>query len=800
MKNTFKRLRVITLTAIIGFSMAACENPVAHTHQWGEYVVTTAATCTVKGSETRTCTLDPTHTETREIAIDPTAHNYGAWTQAKAPTETEDGEEIRTCTHSAEHKETRPIAALGHTHHWGEWTQTTAPTCTTAGIETRVCSLDATHTELRTGAAAFGHDFGEWILTTAPTVTESGIETRTCAHDPAHKETRSVSATGSPDHIHVWGDWSVTTTPACITAGEETRVCSLDSSHRETNPIDALGHDYGAWTETTVPTCTEAGIETRICSRDPSHTETQSGTAAFGHDYGDWTGTIAPTCTTAGVETRICSHDSSHTETRDGAAALGHDWEWRVTTPATVTADGIETKTCKHDSTHTDGTRTVYATGTVSLNFTLINNDTAYRVNKGTVSSGAVYIPAYRLYNGDYLPVTEIGSCADTYPDGAFSFTNITSITIPEGIISIGESAFGDWIFSQTIYIKGYASQAAADSAWGTGWRSYCNAAIRYWDGSSYHRPVCECNQEEHYLPCDCGGTDCNCDVNNAEIYCSETLPHDLEIEEKHVFLIGLDGWGSYSFENENFSMPMLKELMNNGSYTLQALNVMPSRSLPNWSSMFMGASPNITGYWTNNPSEAVSKIVDIYGLFPSIFTLLKGQRPQCKVAFFYQWKENGSLCPDNIIDTKQHINNLSNDISMVTDYIETEKPNFCSIIIGEPDVVGHSIGHNTQAYYNELSRLDGLIAQIIQSIKDSGIWDNSIIIFSSDHGGVGKGHGGNTHLERDIPFIVFGNNIKEGTKISQDVRIYDIAPTIAYIFELEPPLFWEGKVIDIFE
>jgi Uncharacterized proteins of the AP superfamily len=129
-----------------------------------------------------------------------------------------------------------------------------------------------------------------------------------------------------------------------------------------------------------------------------------------------------------------------------------------------------------------------------------------------------------------------------------------------------------------------------------------------------------------------------SCDSSyDAEIYYYQMLPRNLDVEKKHVFLIGLDGWGSYSFENENFKMPAIKELIDNGSYTLQVLNVMPSRSLPNWSSMLMGTTPNITGYRTNNPSKAVSKVVDIYGLFPSIFTLLKEQRPECKIAFFYE-------------------------------------------------------------------------------------------------------------------------------------------------------------------
>jgi hypothetical protein len=57
------------------------------------------------------------------------------------------------------------------------------------------------------------------------------------------------------------------------------------------------------------------------------------------------------------------------------------------------------------------------------------NNDTVYSVSKGTVTSGAVIIPA--TYNG--LPVTGIHS---------FANTNITSITIPASVTYISEGAF----------------------------------------------------------------------------------------------------------------------------------------------------------------------------------------------------------------------------------------------------------------------------------------------------------------------------------------------------------------------
>ena len=62
----------------------------------------------------------------------------------------------------------------------------------------------------------------------------------------------------------------------------------------------------------------------------------------------------------------------------------------------------------------------------------------------------------------------------------------------------------------------------------------------------------------------------------------------------KHVVLIGLDGWGAYSVEKAN--IPNIKQLMNDGSYTLTKRSVLPSSSAVNWASMFMGAGPEIHG------------------------------------------------------------------------------------------------------------------------------------------------------------------------------------------------------------
>ena len=371
-----------------------------------------------------------------------------------------------------------------HTHQWGAWRQTQAPTCTTEGEETRICTLDPTHIEKQAlPIDPNAHNWGNWEETTAPTCTTVGEESVICTYNNSHTTTRSITALG-----HNYGAWTLVTAPSCTTEGEEAGTCTRDAA-TTTRPIKALGHNYGAWRQTTAPTCTTSGTETGTCTRDAATTTRY--VTALGHNYGPWTQTTAPTDTVNGVGTRTCTRDAAHVETR-----------------------------------------TAYATGTLGLVFELINS-TEYRVRAGPVTTGVVNIPTYHLNNTTdvYLPVTEIGSTGwqDTAiisitvavdnpnyasedgilynkeittliqapggisgdvplpatvitidGDAFYGCTSLTSITIPESVISIGTSAFQSWISSQTIFIEGYASQAVADAAWGEDWRAYCIAVIKY--------------------------------------------------------------------------------------------------------------------------------------------------------------------------------------------------------------------------------------------------------------------------------------------------------------------------------
>ena len=134
--------------------------------------------------------------------------------------------------------------------------------------------------------------------------------------------------------------------------------------------------------------------------------------------------------------------------TRDGTTLIGTNNNAYILQPADLgyTINVTVTRTGNYGSVTSNPTAVVAVElkPTPGLTFELINNNTAYLVSRGTATDSDVVIPD--IHEG--LPVTEIPSF------GFSAYTNMTSITIGNRVVSIGSFAFTGCSSLETITIS----------------------------------------------------------------------------------------------------------------------------------------------------------------------------------------------------------------------------------------------------------------------------------------------------------------------------------------------------------
>ncbi|MGN1239259.1 MAG: cohesin domain-containing protein [Paludibacteraceae bacterium] len=223
-------------------------------------------------------------------------HTYGNWAVTTPATCTTPGEETRTCT-ACGAEDHRAISATGH--HYGDWVVTTPATCTTPGVETRTCN-DCGATETRPTALA-AHTPGAWEVETPATCTEAGVEVQKCTECGTELDSRAISALGH--HVE---DWVVDTAPDCENEGHRHGECTVCHATVDED-MDALGHTVADddWVVETPATCTEPGLKKAVCA--VCGEEVEEVIAPLGHNYGEWVVTKEPTATEEGSKERVCS-------------------------------------------------------------------------------------------------------------------------------------------------------------------------------------------------------------------------------------------------------------------------------------------------------------------------------------------------------------------------------------------------------------------------------------------------------------------------------------------------------------
>jgi len=215
-------------------------------------------------------------------------------------------------------------------------------------------------------------------------------------------------------------------------------------------------HTYGEWTVTKEATCTEKGSRTRACTVcNEQQTEEIPMT---GHTVSDATVTKEPDCVTDGEKTGTCTKCNQSVTV--AIAALGHDplsiWlsdentHWHRCSRCDARLDEGA-----HDMTDNGCSVCEYGKAVVAeLTYELLSDDTYAVTGYTNKDATAVEIPA--TYNGK--PVSTVANKAfymnfqiafvtiaegvTTLGDSAFSYSLMTKVTIPDSVTTWGNKVF----------------------------------------------------------------------------------------------------------------------------------------------------------------------------------------------------------------------------------------------------------------------------------------------------------------------------------------------------------------------
>ena len=109
-------------------------------------------------------------------------------------------------------------------------------------------------------------------------------------------------------------------------------------------------------------------------------------------------------------------------------------------------------------------------------------------------------------------------------------------------------------------------------------------------------------------------------------------------------------------------------------------------------------------------------------------------------------------------------------------------------------DETGHKYAWGSPEYYDSMARMDEALGLMLEALERTGQKENTVIVFTSDHGGKkDKTHG--TYYFEDVmtPLLVSGPGDQAG-QISSPIMQYDVAAITAKALGLTIPEEWRGR------
>lgn len=238
-------------------------------------------------------------------------------------------------------------------------------------------------------------------------------------------------------------------------------------------------------------------------------------------------------------------------------------------------------------------------------------------------------------------------------------------------------------------------------------------------------------------------------------------------VKQPKVLFIGIDGVRSDALQQAN--TPNIDTLMAHGLYTFDSWHCGATSSGASWSTMLTGvweAKHQVTNNSYTNPN---------YANYPYFPKRAKECLPNLKAVQIITWDPMND--PTNSNNTAGYVFNSGFNQSIdagthgqgavtAAAKIQLNDPNLDILFIhyDETDAAGHSSGFNpaNAQYMNAIQTVDQEIGEVLEKLYQRPTYaqEDWLILLTTDHGGIGTTHGGQSNTERHIWWVASGPSV----------------------------------------
>ena len=261
-----------------------------------------------------------------------------------------------------------------------------------------------------------------------------------------------------------------------------------------------------------------------------------------------------------------------------------------------------------------------------------------------------------------------------------------------------------------------------------------------------------------------------------------------------NVLVVSIDGLRPDAIAT--YGASTLQRLMREGSYTLSASTINPSKTLPSHTSMLTGQPPERHGVLWNHAASAEATAVDM----PNIFSVARAHG--YSTAAFFSKAKFQPLQVAGTLDYSQAPGgwfgrwSSERTVTDVATYLQNAQPNLLFVHLTDPDTAGHRAGWMTADYGRAVLAADNAVSQLLELAGRAYGPGNFSLIVTADHGGHGTGHGSDDPRDVNIPWIAWGRGVKPGILTQPTVRTMDTAATVLWLLSATGPADWTGRPV----